>query len=172
MIMPADIIANARAEGIELAITSAGGLTFRGPRAATYTWVPILRSTRAGIVAYLGRAQRGTCDAADWRLYYDERAGILELDGGLLRSDAHARAFAFCLSLWLNQHPFASDARECAACGGSDASDVLVPYGTTATGHTWLHSRCWPAWHLARTTEAETALRQLGVPTPNAKASS
>jgi hypothetical protein len=29
--------------------------------------------------------------------------------------------------------------------------DPLVPYGVEPTGHAWLHSRCWEAWHAGTT---------------------
>ena len=37
--------------------------------------------------------------------------------------------------------------------------DPLVPYGVEPTGHAWLHSRCWEAWHAARKSEAAAALK-------------
>jgi hypothetical protein len=54
---PVAIIAGARADGILLAVTPDGGLTFKGPRAATDKWVPILKGAKPAIVAHLSRAQ-------------------------------------------------------------------------------------------------------------------
>lgn len=49
-----------------------------------------LRSAKPGIVAYLrGLACWGE---EDWKALYDERAGIVEFDGGLTRAEAEARA--------------------------------------------------------------------------------
>jgi hypothetical protein len=30
----------------------------------------------------------------------------------------------------------------------------LLPFGAEPTGHAWLHSRCWDAWHTGRKSEA------------------
>ena len=46
--------------------------------------------------------------------------------------------------------------------------DPLVPYGVEPTGHAWLHSRCWEAWHAARKREAAAALEAMGVGKPTA----
>lgn len=52
----------------------------------------------------------------------------------------------------------------CLGCGVSDhAHNALLPFGTEPTGHAWLHSRCWDAWHASRTTEAVAALSTLGI---------
>jgi hypothetical protein len=40
---------------------------------------------------------------------------------------------------------------------------VLLPHGVEPTGHAWLHSRCWPAWHVARKAEAVAALKAMGI---------
>jgi hypothetical protein len=42
----------------------------------------------------------------------------------------------------------------------------LLPYGVEPTGHAWLHSRCWEAWHAARKREAAAALKAMGVGKP------
>ena len=49
-----------------------------------------IRSGKSAIVAYL----RGLAcwDEEDWTAFYDERAGILEFDGGLTRAEAEAGA--------------------------------------------------------------------------------
>jgi hypothetical protein len=44
---------------------------------------------------------------------------------------------------------------------------MVVPYGTEAVGHIWLHSRCWPAWYARRWDEATEALAGLGVMPPD-----
>ena len=44
----------------------------------------------------------------------------------------------------------------------------LLPYGVEPTGHAWLHSRCWEAWHAARKREAAAALKAMGVGKPMA----
>jgi hypothetical protein len=41
----------------------------------------------------------------DWQVFFDERAAILEFDGGLPRAESEARAFACCLTEWINRNP-------------------------------------------------------------------
>jgi hypothetical protein len=38
--------------------------------------------------------------AEDWRVFFDERAGIVERDGGLPHAEAEAQAFACCVVAW------------------------------------------------------------------------
>ncbi len=61
-------------------------------------------------------------------MFFDERAGIAEFDGGLPRADAEARAFECCVVKWLDRNPAPSTPGQCASCGRADA--VVVPYGT------------------------------------------
>jgi len=101
---------------------------------------------------------------ADWQAHFDERAGIIEFDGDLPRPEAEARAFEYCV---LNRNLVRSAPDRCLACGAADhAHDALLPFGTETTGHAWLHSRCWPAWHAARKAEAIAALATTGIDQP------
>ena len=60
---------------------------------------------------------------------------------------------------WLNQHPTPSRAGLCGWCGKLETvAAVVLPFGTEAGGHTWLHAECWPEWHQARREEAVRAL--------------
>ena len=102
-------------------------------------------------------------DADDWRAFYDERAGVLAADGDLRPRDVEARAFECCVAEWLIRNPVRSDPGRCQACGVFDACDPLLPYGTTESGHTWLHGRCWPAWYQGRKAAAVAALKALGI---------
>lgn len=160
---PATIIAEARADGITVALAPDGGLRFKGPRAATDKWLPVLRQTKPAIVALLTSPGRPKWDATDWLAFFDERAGILEYDGGLPRHEAEARAWEACIAEWLTQNPVCSVPGRCRTCGDSSAQEPLLPYGTTETGHTWLHRGCWSAWYDARKLEAVAALKALGV---------
>ena len=120
----------------------------------------------ASIVALLRPSNDGW-SAEDWQAFFDERAGIAEFDGGLPRLKAEARAFACCAVEWLNRNPVRSLAGRCPGCGGGDhAHDSLLPFGTEMSGHSWLHSRCWPAWHKVRKAEAMTALAAMGISAP------
>jgi hypothetical protein len=123
----------------------------------------LLSRYRADVVALLRPGDDGW-SAEDWRAYYDERAGIAELDGGLPRADAEARAFAYCISEWLSRNPVRSPPGKCLSCGQLEqAHDPLLPFGTEACGHAWLHHTCWSAWHAGRNTEAVGALGVMGI---------
>ncbi len=125
-----------------------------------------LSRNKAGIVALLRPGDDGW-NAGDWRVFFDERAGIAEFDGGLPRPEAEVRAFACCVAEWMNRHPLTSSPDRCLACdGGDSANDPLLPFGTDTHGHAWLHSRCWAGWHQARKADAVTALVAMGVEKP------
>jgi hypothetical protein len=51
-----------------------------------------LRAGKTGIVQYLSGLALWTVD--DWQALYDERAGIMEFDGGMSREDAETAAAA------------------------------------------------------------------------------
>lgn len=103
----------------------------------------------------------------DWRAFFDERASILEFVEGIPRTQAEVRAFDCCVAEWLNSNPVRSAPGHCLSCGdGEHARDPLLPYGTETSGHTWLHSRCWPTWHEARKAEAIAALKEIGITAP------
>jgi hypothetical protein len=105
-------------------------------------------------------------DTEDWQAYFDERAGIAEHDGGLVRADAEQRAFECCKMEWLWQNPPpASGPERCAHCGepiGEPGRDGL-PFLTGDGGHTWLHSDCHGDWTAQRRAEAVEALAILGL---------
>jgi hypothetical protein len=87
----------------------------------------------------------------------------------LAEIDAEARAFACCVVEWLNRNPVRSPPGRCLGCGQAEHShDPLLPFGTEPTGHAWLHSRCWPAWHAARKADAIAALAAMGIDQPRA----
>ena len=118
----------------------------RSPPAAV---LDALSRHKIQIVALLRRGRDNWSDM-DWLAFFDERAGIAEFDGGLPRSSAEARAFECCVVEWLNRNPTRSLPGQCAGCGGPNHEhDVLLPYGVEPAGLTWLHSRCWSAWHSA-----------------------
>jgi hypothetical protein len=121
---------------------------------------------KAEIVALL-RPGRDGWSAEDWLVFFGERAGVVEFDGGLPRVEAEAQAFACSVVEWLNRNPERSSAGRCLGCGDREhAHDPLLPYGVEPTGHVWLHSRCWPAWHEARKAKAASALAAMGIRAP------
>ena len=147
----------ARAAGIELALDGAD-LALSAASAPPAAVLDALSRHKAEIVGLLGSGRDGW-SAKDWQVYFDERAGIAEFDGGLPRASAEARAFECCIAEWLNRHPVCSPPGRCLGCGESeDACDKLLPYGAEPTGHAWLHSRCWAAWHSNRKATVAAAL--------------
>ena len=147
----------ARAAGVHLGIDG-DGLVLEATSAPPTAVLDALSRHKAEIVALL-RPGRDSWSAENWQVYFDERAGIAEFDGGLPRAEAEARAFACCVVEWLNRNPVCSPPGRCLDCGGSeDAHDKLLPYGTEPTGHAWLHSLCWAPWHARRKAEAVPVL--------------
>ena len=123
----------------------------------------LLALNKAGVVALLRTGSDGW-SGEDWRTFYDERVGIAEFGGGLLRAQAEARPFACCVAEWLNRNLVRSPPGRCLGCGGGEhAHDALLPFGTEPTGHGWLHSRCWDDWHASRKAEAVAALSTYGI---------
>lgn len=161
----AEALKAARAAGVRLGIDG-DALTLEAATAPPPTVLDLLARYKAGIVALLRPANDGW-SGQDWLAFFDERAGIAEFDGGLSREQAEPRAFAACVVEWLTRNPARSPSGRCLGCGGSEhAHDKLLPFGTEATGHAWLHSRCWPAWHAARKAEAIAALAAMGIEQP------
>ena len=123
----------------------------------------LLSRHKAQVLALLRPGSDGWT-GEDWRAFFDERTGIAEFDGALPRAQAEVRAFACCVTEWLNRNPVRSSPGRCLGCGGGEhAPDALLPFGTEPTGHAWLHSCCWNAWHASRKAEAVAALLTIGI---------
>jgi hypothetical protein len=161
----AEALKAARAAGVELALDG-DDLVLNAASAPPAAVLDALSRHKAEIVVLL----RPGCDgwsAEDWQVFFDERAGIVEFDGGLPRAEAEAQAFACCVAEWLNRNPERSPAGRCLECGDREhAHDPLLPYGIEPAGHVWLHSRCWPTWYAARQAKAMSALAAMGIGAP------
>lgn len=48
---------------------------------------------------------RADWTAADWRAHFEERAGIREFDGGMIRAQAEREAFYDLAVEWIEAHP-------------------------------------------------------------------
>lgn len=152
----------ARDAGVRLGVDG-DALTLDAATAPPPAVLDLLSRHKAQVLGLLRTGSDGR-SGEDWRTLFDERSGIAEFDGGLPHDQAEARAFACCAAEWLNRNPVRSPPGRCLACGGSDhAHDALLPFGTEPTGHAWLHSRCWDAWHAGRKAEAVAALSNLGI---------
>jgi hypothetical protein len=131
----AEIIERAAASGVMLAVCSPGRLSLTGNQTAIDRWLDVLRENKTEILVLL-QAKADAWAAEDWRASYDERAGIVEFDGGLSRAEAEALAYAGCVSEWLIRNPVRSPSGQCLICGQSEhAHDLLLPFGTETAGH-------------------------------------
>lgn len=152
----------ARNAGIRIAIDG-DALTLDADAAPPAAVLDLLSRRKAQVIALLRTGSDGW-SGEDWRAFYDERAGIAEFDAGLPRDQAEARAFACCVAEWLNRNPVRSPPGRCLACGGREhANEAPLPFSIEQTGHAWLHSRCWHAWHAIRKAEAVAALSTFGI---------
>jgi hypothetical protein len=154
----------ARAAGVQVAIDG-DALTLEASAAPSPAVVELLARHKVAILTLLRPAGDGW-SAIDWRMYFDERSRRAAVHG-LTGIEAEARAFDCCVVEWLNRNPVRSPSGRCLGCGLAEHShDPLLPFGTEPTGHAWLHSRCWPAWHAARKADAIAALVAMGIGQP------
>ena len=164
----ADLFALARRHGITLE-PKGDRLRMRAPAPPPPEVVEQLRAAKPELLKIL----RGTdWDGDDWRDWIAERAGVLEHDGGLPRSEADRRAFEHALIEWLNRHPLQDEPGRCAGCGDPihDQANNWRPLGDGSTVHyggAW-GMRCIERHGLRRRKEAAAALAMLGIgETPN-----
>jgi len=163
---PAQMIANAKTDGVTVFLASRGAVRVRGPRAALAKWQPLLRLHKPALAALLQapETKRAAWVAEDWLGYFDERAAVAEFDGAIPRRHAGAQAYRCCVAEWLCRNPVTSEPGQCAWCGRGVADHLpLLPYGDADHGHAWLHGECWPAWYARRRKEAVEALAGYGI---------
>ena len=123
--------------------------------------VNLLTANKRGIMAMLLNRSE-IWSAEDWRLFFEERAGVAEFDGHLPRPQAEARAFDCCVVEWMNQNPTPCLPGQCAWCGEPETPHkTLLPFGSDT--HAWLHIECWPDWHRTRKAKAAEMLALGGV---------
>jgi hypothetical protein len=157
-----DALRAAHAAGVTV-MFDGEGLLLEANAEAPQAVLDVLARHKLGILALLQSSQDGWT-AEDWQARFDERAGFLEHDDGLLRAEAEVQAIERCVVEWLNQHPAPSQSGRCAWCGKPESPGaVVVPFGTEPGTHAWLHAECWPAWHQSRRAEAAMALRRMGI---------
>ena len=155
----------ARAAGVHLGIDG-DDLVLEAASAPPAAVLGALSRHKAEIMVLLRPAEDGW-SAEDWQVFFDERAGFVEFDGGLPHAEAEAQTFACCVAEWLHRNPERSPAGHCLGCGDREhAHDPLLPYSTECHGQGGLHSRCWPAWYEARQTKAVSALAVMGISAP------
>ena len=157
-----DALRAARAAGIGLEI-SAGGLEIQAAWGAPPAVIEEVRRREADIVVLLTPGPGGMT-GEDWIVLFEERAAIIEFEGGLSRREAERRAFECTLTVWRDLVPAVHAIGVCAHCGRRDEPGMpLVPYGTAEGGVTHLHSQCWPAWNAERIRCGTAFLNSLGI---------
>jgi hypothetical protein len=118
-----------------------------------------------GAILDILRQETEGWDTNDWLVFFYERAGIIEFDGGAQRRDAEDLAFEACMVEWCHQHPVRSDPDRCNWCGQlAKNRRPVIPFGTNDHGHTWLHPDCWRSWYNHRQDTARQALLTMGLP--------
>jgi hypothetical protein len=158
----AEALEAARAVGIRVEIDG-GDVVLKALAPPPSALLDLLSRHKAGIVMLLHPADEGW-SAEDWQVFFDERAGIAEFDGGLSRGQAEACAFACCAVEWMNRNPMRSPPERCLGCrGGDHRHDPLLPLSIENTEHAWLHSRIWPASCVDRKAEVAAALPAMGI---------
>jgi len=85
----------ARAAGLELTLDG-GDLALRAASAPPAGLLDALSRHKAEIIALL-RPGRDGWSREDWQVYFDERAGMIEFDGGLPREMAELQAIGSCV---------------------------------------------------------------------------
>jgi hypothetical protein len=159
------IIDAARAAGVTLSVDG-GSLLLRSGSPAPQELIDALSWHNSEVIDLLQSDPSGWL-AEDWRAFFNEWAAIAEFDGALPRHKAEARAFGACVCEWLNRNPARLSPGRCLGCGHAEhPHDPLLPFGTESSGHAWLHSCCWPAWHSARRAAAIAALAAMGIDQP------
>ena len=89
----------ARTAGIRLGIDG-DALTLEAATAPPAAVLDQLAHHKAGVMTLLRPGKDGW-SGDDWMAFFDERAQIVEFDGGLTPDQAEARAFACCVAEWL-----------------------------------------------------------------------
>lgn len=102
-------------------------------------------------------------EQADWCKWFEERLAVAMLDGEQSESDVRRIAWECCVVRWLDLHPAPTEPGQCAWCDDTATPGNIVPFGTNAAGHTWLHPRCWQPWIASRRKAAEAKLKAMGI---------
>lgn len=165
----ADIIAKVRAAGVEIHVEGDDlvleAVEPTAPPAAGL--LERLKAYKPQILAALRPSADGWT-GEDWRVFFDERAGIGEYDCGMSRPEAEGRSYISCEDEWMYRNPVVmGDAERCQWCLCEERPhDQFVPLGIASAGRAWVHRGCSPAWAAGRRAEAARALAALGIVPP------
>ncbi len=150
-------------------IAAAGGrLKLSAPAPLPDGLVDELRAHKTELLALLSGGVASAGGAVDGDEWFEERAAIIEHDGGLSRAEAETRAFECAVVRWLNENPPPANGPErCGHCGKPMAETDALPFLAGASAHIWMHGRCHAPWMNRRRADAVAALAEMGV-TPRA----
>jgi len=85
---PDSIIRGAAADGVALAISAAGNIRAKGDRLAVIRWAQVVRQHKQEILNALRRSLSQLAPQVLDRDAFEERAAIMEYDGGLPRHES------------------------------------------------------------------------------------
>ena len=164
----AEVLDELRTRGVTLA-PDGGRLRWRAPPGVMAPeMVDELRAHKTELLALLSGGVVSPGGTVDWYEWFEERAAIIEHDGGLPGTEAETRAFECAVVRWLNENPpLANGPERCGHCGKPMAETDALPFLAGASGHIWMHGRCHAPWMNRRRAEAVAALGEMGV-TPRA----
>ena len=96
---PQAIIVSATKDGLYLSAAKDGNLRYKGKQDVVTRWLPMLKAHKPEILAALKAANdtASRFDAEAITEAHEERAAILEYDGGLLRQESEHRAWRILL---------------------------------------------------------------------------
>lgn len=119
----AEIIQRAAADGVILTLSPSGGLKLKGKREVIRRWIPTFKAHKPELLRLLDEAIPPAVE--DLREFYEERAAILEHDGGLPPEIAETEARKATATLARNRgYPWRA-LRE--ALGDPAIPDLLTP---------------------------------------------
>jgi hypothetical protein len=142
----AEALEVARAVGIKVEVDG-DDLVLEASMAPPKGVIDLLSRHKADIVALLNAADH-SWSAEDWRVFFEERAGIAEFDGGLPRCQAEVCAFECCVAEWVIRNT------------------ARLPPSGLGCPDVALDGRCWPGWNTDRRVEAVSALMAIGIAPP------
>lgn len=158
-------ITAAREHGVQFKVNDRG-LVLEARKAPPAAIMEALNAQKAHIMASL-KTMSSRPAAEDWLVFFRKRVIAEEIYNGLTIEQSLAKAFEWCITVWLNEHPEPTATDRCAWCQGQEKSSrVVLPFGINPNGITWLHSECWGNWQGARRSKAVHALIACGIAIP------
>lgn len=151
------------AEAARIVITIEGdNLVLAAPAKPPASVIDLLARNKSAILNFLRRTNGGL-SRSDWQELFDERAGIAEFEGGLLREQAEVQAFSCCVDEWLDRNPVRSPTGCCVYCGQSLSrlGEYIWANSARDPSEVWLHHECSVVWHRDRKQKAVEALTAL-----------